>query len=170
MKKTIIIIAGLVLSFSFGFCVNAILLKHTLAEETKQQQTTQRVTGVAGIFFKAQDPKKLKAWYKAHLGFDTNAYGTRFEWQEGADTTKKGSLQWCPFNDKTTYFAPSTKDFMINYRVEDLTGLVKQLKEEGVTMVDTIETYDYGKFVHIMDLEGNKIELYQPNYAHKAAK
>ena len=62
----------------------------------------------------------------------------------------------------TKYFDPSPKDFMINYRVENLEALVEQLKNEGVTIVDNIESYDYGKFVHIVDLEGNKIELWEP--------
>ena len=126
----------------------------------------KRVTGVAGIFFKCKDPDKIKEWYKTHLGFDTDQYGARFEWQEGADPTKKGSLQWSPFSETENYFAPSTKDFMINYRVENLVALVEQLRKEGVTIVDRIETYEYGKFVHIMDIEGNKIELYEPNYEH----
>ena len=56
----------------------------------------------------------------------------------------------------------SQKDFMINYRVEDIEALVEVLKSEGVTILNEIETYDYGKFVHILDLDGNKIELWQP--------
>ena len=86
-----------------------------------------------------------------------------FEWRQGADTTKKGFTQWSPFNEKTKYFEPSTKDYMINYRVENLEELMAQLKMNGVTVTDTIETVEYGKFVHIMDIEGNKIELWEPN-------
>ena len=86
-----------------------------------------------------------------------------FEWSQGADTTKKGFTQWSPFNEKTKYFEPSTKDFMINYRVEHLGALVEELRTSGVAIVDTIETYDYGKFVHILDIEGNKLELWEPN-------
>jgi predicted enzyme related to lactoylglutathione lyase len=77
--------------------------------------------------------------------------------------TRKGFTQWSPFSETTEYFAPSTKDFMINYRVENLEALVEQLKKEGVTIADNIETYEYGKFVHIVDVEGNKIELWEPN-------
>jgi len=94
---------------------------------------------------------------------NTNQYGAVFEWHQGADSTKKGYTQWSPFKEKTTYFEPSTKDFMINYRVEHIEALVAELKKNGVTVVDTIETYDYGKFVHILDVEGNKLELWQPN-------
>ena len=122
----------------------------------------KKVTGIGGIFFKCKDPNKIKEWYKTHLGFDTDQYGTNFEWQESADPTKKGSTQWSPFFETENYFDPSTKDFMINYRVENLIDLVEQLQKEGVTILDKIETYEYGKFVHIMDIEGNKIELWEP--------
>jgi predicted enzyme related to lactoylglutathione lyase len=90
-------------------------------------------------------------------------YGTNFEWRQASDSTKKGFTQWSPFSDSTKYFEPSKQDFMINYRVENLVALVKQLEAEGVTIVDKIETYNYGKFVHILDLEGNKVELWEPN-------
>jgi len=124
----------------------------------------KRVTGIGGIFFKCQDPEKMKEWYKTHLGFDMTQYGTKFEWQQGTDPTKKGYTLWTPFPDKTKYFDPSPKDFMINYRVENIEALVEELKKEGVTVLDNIETYDaYGKFVHILDIEGNKIELWEPN-------
>jgi predicted enzyme related to lactoylglutathione lyase len=123
----------------------------------------KKVTGIGGIFFKCKDPKKMREWYQKNLGLITNEYGATFEWYEGADNTKKGSTQWSPFDETTKYFEPSPKDFMINYRVENLVELVEQLKKEGVTIVDKIETFDYGKFVHIVDVEGNKIELWEPN-------
>lgn len=122
----------------------------------------KKVTGIGGVFFKSKDPQKLTAWYKTHLGLDTNSYGASFEWYEGADSTKKAQTQWTPFAEDTTYFQPSAKDFMINYRVENLEALVEEFKKEGVTIVDNIEAYDYGKFVHILDGEGNKIELWEP--------
>lgn len=105
----------------------------------------------------------MRAWYQTHLGLITNDYGAVFEWRQGADTTKKGFTQWSPFAETTKYFAPSAKDYMINYRVADLEKLVEQLKKEGVVIVDKIETVDYGKFVHIVDVEGNKVELWEPN-------
>lgn len=122
----------------------------------------KKVTGIGGIFFKSKDSKALNDWYKTHLGFDTNEYGASFEWREDADPEKKGTTQWSAFSDTTKYFEPSTKEFMINYRVHDLVALVEELKKDGVTILDNIETYDYGKFVHIIDLEGNKIELWEP--------
>jgi predicted enzyme related to lactoylglutathione lyase len=123
----------------------------------------KKVTGIGGIFFKCKDPKKMREWYKTHLGLNTNQYGTVFEWRQGADTTKKGFTQWSPFNEKTKYFEPSTKEFMINYRVDNLEALVEELKKAGVSFTDSIETFEYGKFVHIMDIEGNKLELWEPN-------
>lgn len=122
----------------------------------------KKVTGIGGIFFKCKDPNKMRAWYQEHLGLNTNQYGATFEWYEGTDNTKKGLTQWNPFPETTKYFEPSGKDFMINYRVENLEALVEELKKNGVTIVDTIEAYDYGKFVHILDAEGNKIQLWEP--------
>lgn len=122
----------------------------------------KKVTGIGGVFFKAKDPQAVNEWYKKHLGFETTPYGTSFEWMDKDDPTKKGLTQWNPFKESTKYFEPSGKDFMINYRVENLEALVQELKREGVTICDGIETYDYGKFVHIMDLEGNKIQLWEP--------
>jgi len=122
----------------------------------------KKVTGIGGVFFKCKDPEKMKAWYRTHLGLNTDQYGSTFQWRQAEDATKKGSTQWSPFSETTKYFEPSTKDFMINYRVENLEELVEQLKIEGVTIVDQIETFEYGKFVHIVDIEGNKIELWEP--------
>lgn len=104
----------------------------------------------------------MKEWYKTHLGLDTDQYGTTFEWRQADDPNQKGFTQWSPFSEKTKYFDPSAKEFMINYRVENLEALVELLKKEGVVIVDEIETFEYGKFVHIMDMEGNKIELWEP--------
>jgi len=123
----------------------------------------KRVTGIGGIFFKSKDPQQLKEWYKTHLGFDTDQWGTNFEWRQGADPSQKGFTQWSPFTETTEYFAPSQKEFMINYRVENLEALVAVLKQEGVTVLDEIEAFEYGKFVHILNGEGNKIELWEPN-------
>ena len=121
----------------------------------------KKVTGIGGIFFKCNDPKVMKDWYDKNLGFGNEQWGTNFEWRE-TDTDKKGSTVWSPFSSATKYFEPSTKDFMINYIVQDLEGLIEQLKKDGVTLVDEIQDSEYGKFVHILDPEGNKVELWQP--------
>ncbi|PSL44185.1 lactoylglutathione lyase [Chitinophaga niastensis] len=122
----------------------------------------KKVTGVGGIFFKSKYPDQLKEWYAKNLGFQTDAYGTMFEWRKSDDPDQKGLTVWNPFPDDTTYFAPSKKEFMVNYIVENLEELVLQLKQDGVTILDEIAVSDYGKFVHILDPEGNSIELWEP--------
>ncbi len=121
----------------------------------------KKVKGIGGIFFKCEDPEKLKNWYNEQLGFETDEYGAGFHWIQ-ADSHKKGFTQWSPFPTDTDYFAPSTKDYMFNYIVENLEELVEELKRNGVEILDEISVYEYGKFVHISDPEGNKIELWEP--------
>jgi predicted enzyme related to lactoylglutathione lyase len=158
MEKKILITLTLVTTFALGFAFKTLITKNT-----NDKSPTKKVTGIGGIFFKCKDPGKMREWYKIHLGLNTNQYGTVFEWRQGADTLKKGFTQWSPFKETTKYFAPSTKDYMINYRVENLVELVDQLKKDSVMITDSIETVEYGKFVHIMDMEGNKVELWEPN-------
>jgi len=122
-----------------------------------------KVTGIGGIFFFSDDPQKTKDWYAKNLGFEISDWGTSsFESRDLNKPEEINSLQWSPFKKGDDYFSPSKKDFMINYRVQNIEGLVAQLTENGVTILDDIATYDYGKFVHIMDVEGNKIELWEP--------
>jgi predicted enzyme related to lactoylglutathione lyase len=158
MKKTAFIALLLATSFSLGFAFKTVLL-----QQSPKESPMKKVTGIGGIFFKCKDPHKMREWYKTHLGLNTNDYGAVFEWHQGADSTKKGFTQWSPFKESSKYFEPSTKDYMINYRVENLEALVDELKQSGVTIVDTIQSFEYGKFVHIMDPEGNNIELWQPD-------
>lgn len=122
----------------------------------------KKVTGIGGIFIKSDNPEKMKNWYAKHLGLVVNEYGTLFEFRMSDKQEQKGYLQWSPFEKSTEYFKPSEKEFMINYRVENIEKLVEEFKENGVQVLDEIESYDYGKFVHIMDEEGNKIELWEP--------
>jgi predicted enzyme related to lactoylglutathione lyase len=157
MKNKMLLTLSFISVFFLGFAFRSMTVDDSHAG------TAGKVTGIGGIFFKCKDPKKLREWYKTHLGFITNPYGAVFEWRQGADSSKKGFSQWSPFNEKTKYFEPSAKDFMINYRVENLEALVEQLRKDSVTVTDKIESVEYGKFVHIMDLEGNKIELWEPN-------
>ena len=121
----------------------------------------KRVTGIGGVFFKSTDPKKTKEWYAKHLGFGLEQYGTQFEWRKLDAPEEKGSTVWSPFKQDTKDMEPSQKEFMINYRVENLEWLVEELKKEGVTVCDAIDASEYGKFVHIMDNDGNKIELWE---------
>ncbi|MDB5231693.1 MAG: glyoxalase [Chitinophagaceae bacterium] len=125
--------------------------------------TTPKVTGIGGIFFFSDNTKETKDWYAKNLGFELTEWGTvSFEYRDVNKPEVVIPLQWSPFKKDSDYFSPSKKEFMINYRVQNIEGLVTKLKENGVTILDEIATYDYGKFVHIMDAEGNKIELWEP--------
>ena len=155
MKNKCIIIGLMLISFFVGFQLNGMMSNY--------HSEKGRVTSIGGIFFKCKNPKEVRNWYKENLGFNINDYGAVFEWRHGTDSSQKGFTQWSPFNEKTKYFEPSTKDFMINFRVVNIESLVQDWKNKNVNVVDSVETYDYGKFVHIMDLEGNKIELWEPN-------
>lgn len=123
----------------------------------------KRVTGIGGIFFKCKDPEKTKEWYRKHLGIKSGRHGGTFEWRHSEDASKKGFTAWGPFSRDTDYFEPGEKEFMYNYRVVDLEKLLEVLKKEGVEVVGEIEEYDYGKFGWIMDPDGQKIELWEPN-------
>ncbi|WP_342648436.1 VOC family protein [Mucilaginibacter sp. CSA2-8R] len=122
----------------------------------------KKVTGIGGIFFKSQNPQTMNEWYAKNLGLPTSDYGTTFKWRDADNPSQKGSTSWRAFPQDTKYFDPSHKSFMINYRVENIAALLEELKKEGVTIVDEIAEYDYGKFVHILDPEGNVIELWEP--------
>ncbi len=121
-----------------------------------------KVTGIGGIFFRCKNPDEIKEWYGKNLGLAVGPYGSSFEFRNAHRPDEINYLQWSTFAEDTDYFDPSEKQFMINYRVQNIEALVKQLKSNGVTVVDDIVEYDYGKFVHIMDPEGNKIELWEP--------
>lgn len=137
----------------------------SIKENSFNEDTIPKVTGIGGIFFFSEDPEKTKKWYSENLGLETNQWGSSFEFRNANRPEEINYLQWSPFKKGSDYFSPSKKEFMINYRVQNIEGLVKKLKSNGVTILDSIETYDYGKFVHIMDDEGNKIELWEPKDA-----
>jgi predicted enzyme related to lactoylglutathione lyase len=130
---------------------------------TSPADTTPKVTGIGGIFFYSDNLKETQEWYTKNLGIEINDWGSSsFESRNLNRPDEINSLQWKPFQKGDEYFSPSKKDFMINYTVQNIEGLVNKLKENGVTILDSIATYDFGKFVHIMDSEGNKIELWEP--------
>jgi predicted enzyme related to lactoylglutathione lyase len=123
----------------------------------------KRVTGIGGIFFKSKDPDKIRAWYLAHLGIETDKEsGALFKWRKSDDPKTERYTVWSPFPDDTDYFAPSEKPFMINFQVENLEELLTQLKSEGVEVDPRVEKSEYGNFGWIMDPEGNRIELWEP--------
>jgi len=122
----------------------------------------KKVTGLGGVFFKCDNPKNMNDWYSKNLGLATSDYGAVFRWRDADDPSKEGATAWCAFPQNAKNFNPSTKQFMINYRVENLVELVDELKKEDVNVIDEIADSDYGKFVHILDPEGNIIELWEP--------
>ena len=128
----------------------------------KNNDTTPRVTGIGGIFFYSRNPKETNEWYGKNLGLAIDEWGSPFEFRNANRPEEINYLRWSPFDETTDYFKPSEKQFMVNYRVNNMEGLVKKLRDNGVTIVDDIQEFEYGKFVHIMDNEGNKIELWEP--------
>ena len=122
----------------------------------------KRVTGIGGIFFKARQPDRLKEWYGRHLGIQSDEWGAMFRWREADNTQRRGYTVWAPFKRDTDYFAPSAAPYMINYRVDNLDALLAALREEGVVVEDHMEETEQGRFAWIMDPEGNKIELWEP--------
>ena len=166
MKKVLIISASLLFLI---YMVQKLEQFEAYAENTidstiskMSNNANKKVIGIGGIFFKSKDPQKIKDWYEKNLGLKMNEYGAMFEFRSTDEPDKNGYLQWSLFKEDTKYFHPSKKEFMVNYRVADLESLLEELEAAGVEIVDTIETYEYGKFLHIMDPEGNKIELWEP--------
>ncbi|MFT6992436.1 MAG: putative enzyme related to lactoylglutathione lyase [Paraglaciecola sp.] len=136
----------------------------TNTDKSVSNDTIPKVTGVGGIFFYSDNPQETNRWYSHNLGIEINDWGSSsFESRNVNKPEEVNSLQWKSFKKDDEHFSPSKKDFMINYQVQNIEELVNKLKNNGVTILDSIETYDYGKFIHIMDNEGNKIELWEPN-------
>ncbi len=123
----------------------------------------KRVTGIGGVFFRCQDADATRAWYGRHLGLNMDPqYGTSFEWRQAPDGKQPGFTAWSPFPKDTDYFGASGQDHMVNYRVADLAALIEILRGEGVEIAKEIEGFEYGKFAHIVDPDGRRIELWEP--------
>lgn len=123
----------------------------------------KRVTGIGGIFFQAQNPAALHAWYKAHLGIDVQSWGgAAFTWADADGNPVKGTTIWSVGQAGGDHFAPSKALFMVNYRVDDLDALLAALRVEGCNVLDRTDDSEYGKFGWVIDPEGNKVELWQP--------
>ena len=164
MNRLIITISIVTMLTSCNSTTNETKKMEDSKDQTGNVDTTPKVTGIGGIFFYSDNPEETKEWYAKNLGIEVNEWGSAsFESRNVDKPDEVNSLQWKPFKKGDEYFAPSEKGFMINYQVQNIEALVIKLKENGVTVLDSIATYDYGKFVHIMDAEGNKIELWEPN-------
>lgn len=131
-------------------------------QQFHEDELQPKVTGIGGVFFFCEDTQKTKDWYSENLGLQINQWGSSIEFRNAHRPEEINYLQWSPFEKDSPYFSPSKKEFMINYRVQNIEALVEKLKANNVTVLDTIQTFDYGKFVHIMDHEDNKIELWEP--------
>lgn len=132
------------------------------SQQDLHNTTEPKVNGIGGIFFFSENPEETKAWYAENLGLAVDEWGSTFEFRNANRPEEINYFQWSPFKKGSEYFSPSKKEFMINYRVQNLEGLLQKLKNNGVVILDEVVTYEYGKFVHIMDREGNKIELWEP--------
>jgi predicted enzyme related to lactoylglutathione lyase len=123
-----------------------------------------KVTGLGGVFFKAEDPAKQYEWYEKHLGIqrEPDGSGAVFHWREAGNPEQPGMTIWSIFPHHTQYFGPGKAPFMMNYRVDDLDALLTRLAAEGVEIDPKREDYEYGKFAWIVDPEGNRIELWEP--------
>jgi predicted enzyme related to lactoylglutathione lyase len=167
MNKTIITLSFVILLVSCNSKTEKTIYMSEKKDQTEKPgskvDNTPKVTGVGGIFFYSDNLEETQKWYAENLGIEMNDWGSSsFDSRDINNPEQINALQWKPFKKGDEYFSPSKKDFMINYQVQNIEGLVGKLKENGVTLLDSIETFDYGKFVHILDQEGNKIELWEP--------
>lgn len=119
-----------------------------------------KVIGIGGIFFKFKDPAKMNKWYAEVLGMVTNDYGVLFSFNTSDKTT--GYLQLGTFAENSDYFGSESQKAMINFRVANIEKLIERLIANEVLILNEMETYEYGKFIHISDPEGNRIELWEP--------
>jgi predicted enzyme related to lactoylglutathione lyase len=121
-----------------------------------------KVTGIGGVFIKSKDPKALTKWYSENLGIAIQPWGGAvLRWSEDK-AADKGSAAWNVYDNNSDKFSPSQASFMINYRVDDLQGMIEHLKKAGVNILKDLEVSEYGKFASILDLDGNRVELWEP--------
>ena len=115
------------------------------------------------FFLKPKKPSRLRKLYKDYFSFNLNPYGSSFEFRNANNPQKVQYFLWSVFKNDTDYFSPSTKEFVVNFRVENIEKTVAYLRKIGTKIIDEVTTYPYGKFVHILDPEGNAIELWEAN-------
>lgn len=121
----------------------------------------ERVTGIGGFFFRSRDPKALAAWYEQHLGV------TKLPGSEGDDSWHQdaGPTAFGPFPDNTKYFGRAEQQWMLNFRVRNLDKMVAQLRAAGIEVSVDETQHSFGRFARIYDLDGNPIELWEPDTA-----
>jgi catechol 2,3-dioxygenase-like lactoylglutathione lyase family enzyme len=161
MKTALGVPCAIVLSFALGMMLPS-------ARGWRAQKDAQRVTGVGGVFFKAQNTAELASWYRDHLGIALEPAGKAgpqyhvFAWREKEHADTVGSTVFSIFPASSKYFDPGTAPFMINFRVANLARLLAQLKAEGVRVDEKIDDEPNGRFGWVMDPEGHRIELWEP--------
>jgi len=141
----------------FGLCL---VLGMSMASETAQAEPVGRITGFGGVFVRSTDPKALAAWYRDVLGMPVESWGgalLRYDAPGHPDV-----IVWNAFSQGTDYFAPSTREFMLNFAVDDLDAFLARIKAKGVAVLKRDDSDPHGSFAWIMDPDGTKIELYQP--------
>lgn len=124
-----------------------------------------RVTGIGGVFLKSGDPESILQWYHDHLGIEPDEEGgsySSFTWRDTDEPDRAGRTVWSVFAEDSSYFDPSGSAFMVNFRVDDLDGILSQLSEAGAEVVGGVEEYPFGRFGWVLDPEGRKIELWEP--------
>jgi predicted enzyme related to lactoylglutathione lyase len=149
------------ITFVSGLIVGGALVAGAVEGPLTQSQEPG-VTGIGGMFFKADNPAELRAWYERHLGIDTGQPGVNFFWRREDEPSSLGFTVWSVFSRESDYFGPGEQDFMINYRVNELDALLERLEEQGVSRIGSVEEYWYGRFAWIADGEGNRVELWEP--------
>ena len=135
--------------------VLALVLALATASVAAQEKKMERVDGIGGVFFRATSPKTLAKWYADHLGVGPTDSSAE-SWQQAA-----GPTAFQPFPADTKYFGRADQAFMLNFRVRDLDAMVAQLRKADIKVDVDPQTYPYGRFAHLEDPEGNRIELWQ---------
>ena len=149
--------------FSLGVFVGHAVLegKGQISDGANAEQS---VTGIGGVFFKVDDPKVSRDWYREHFGIAGDGQGVNFFWRDNRNPDRIGFTVWAPFPHDSEYFGSEEQEFMINFRVSDLDALLERLLSQGIRQVREIEEYPYGRFAWIVDGDGNLVELWEPVY------
>lgn len=122
------------------------------------------VVGIGGIFIKSRAPEAYQAWYREVLGLDVQSWGGAQLWNE-RDANGRGPRTyavWASFAPDTKYFEPSEREFMINFRVDDLDGVLARVAEKGGNVLPKRDETEDGRFGYVLDPEGVLLELFQP--------
>jgi predicted enzyme related to lactoylglutathione lyase len=123
----------------------------------------ERVKGIGGVFFRAEDPERQSQWYLEHLGVPVTQAGCAvFKWREDGDPSQGQSTIWSVFPKDTEYLGEARQSFMVSYVVESLEDMLSQLRDGGVRVEEKVEDSEFGRFGWCYDPEGNRIELWEP--------